>query len=226
MPSHCTARASCTKSQQCLLLCTALTGWSSYWHAVCSMWGRIGLLGLQSSMRVGELLYYLTHIMLPTNTNIQRHTHPSSLYLFMVYLTTMSAAPLYAIWLLDGIVNNNTSKRDFSTKLSKHVLHHINAHSIHGRPPPCCFCLTFPHSELRAGTDILCGPKDHNRVYKSLTLIPIMSQMNPLHIPTPYLPGIILLLLYLPTNKQAHQMVSAWHVFRPTLVMHLSCIPM
>lgn len=91
------------------------------------------------------------------------------------------------------IVNNNTSKRDFSTKVSKHVLHHINAHSIHGRPPPCCFCLTFIHSDLRAGTNILCSPKDHNRVYESLTLVRIMSHMNPLHIRTTYLPDIILI---------------------------------
>jgi hypothetical protein len=117
------------------------------------------------------------------------------------------------------IVNNNTAKTDFSTKVCKHALHYINAHSIHSRPPPCCFCLTFLHSELRAGTDILCGPKDHNSVYESLTPIPIMSQMNPLHIPTPYLPDIILLLLYLPTNKQALQIVPAWHVSQ-----HLSCI--
>ena len=52
-------------------------------------------------MGMDGLLYYLSHIMLPTNTNIQRHTHPSSLYLFMVYLTTMSAVPPYAIQLLD-----------------------------------------------------------------------------------------------------------------------------
>jgi len=74
------------------------------------------------------------------------------------------------------IVNNNTSKTDFSTKVSKHVLHHINAHSIHGRPPPCCFCLTFLYSELRAGTDIVYGSKDHNRVYESLTLVPAWAK--------------------------------------------------
>jgi hypothetical protein len=100
LPSHCTARASRTKSQQCLLLYTALTGWSLYWHAVCSMWGRnfwIGLLGISPSIfnesgwtSILSITYHVAHKYQHSKT----HTSFLLVFIYGLFNNNVSRSPI------------------------------------------------------------------------------------------------------------------------------------
>jgi hypothetical protein len=61
---------------------------------------------------------------------------------------------------------------------------------------------------------ILWNPKAHHRVHNSPPPVPILSQINPIHIPKPYFPKIRLVFLVV-SSLQASQLKCCMHISPP-----------